>query len=85
MEDQIMYLSPKETYDVAIIGECASSGRVIYSKMKILDILAESMDHDSEEDRYESAIEFFEYNVLGSYVGTGTPIYLVEHEEVEHD
>lgn len=85
MEDQIMYLSPRDTYDQAIIGECVSSGRVIYSKDKIIDILAESMGLDSEEDRYESAVEFFEYNVLGSYVGTGTPIYLTEHEEVEHD
>jgi len=85
MEDQIMYLSPRDTYDVAIMGECIFSGRIIYSKNKIIEILSESMDLDSETDRHESAIEFFEYNVLGSYVGTGTPIYLTEHEEVEHE
>ena len=85
MEDQIMYLSPRETYDVAIIGMCISSSRVIYSKDKIIDIIAKSMDLDSETDRYESAVEFFDYNVVGSYVGTGTPIYLMEHVEVEDD
>lgn len=85
MEDQIMYLAPRDTYDQAILGQCMYSGRIIYSKNKILDLIAEAMDQDSEEERYDGALEFFEFNVLGSYVGTGTPIYLTEHEEEEEE
>jgi hypothetical protein len=41
----------------------------VYDYAKCIDILAESMD-------YEEALEYFEYNVIGAYVGEQTPIFL---------
>lgn len=56
-------------FDEAIIGIEDTSMRLIYSIEKCIDILiAEGL---SEED----AIEHFEFNVRGSYVGEQTPIW----------
>lgn len=55
-------------FDQAIIGIEESSMRLIYSVNKCIEILTEDM---SEED----ALEYFSYNVLGSYVGEKTPIW----------
>jgi hypothetical protein len=55
-------------FDKAIIGIEESSMRLIYSVNKCIEILTEDM---SEED----ALEYFSYNVLGSYVGEKTPIW----------
>lgn len=79
-EGQVIYLSPRETYDSAIVGMCSSTYRIIYSKNEIIEILARSMDIESEEEKYESAEEFFEYNILGSHLGSYTPIYLSEYD-----
>jgi|TARA_R100000278_G_scaffold122065_1_gene107366 hypothetical protein len=55
-------------FDAAIIGVEENSMRLIYSVSKCLDILQEDM---SEID----ALEYFTYNVSGSYVGEKTPIW----------
>lgn len=59
-------------FDDAIIGRCESSGKVIYSISKCIDILIK--DGMSEED----AIEYFYYNVSGAYVGELTPIWCLD-------
>lgn len=58
-------------FDDAIIGLgcCFDSYKVIYDKKKIIEILEENMS-------YEEALEFFEFNILGSYVGKETPVFL---------
>ena len=56
-------------FDEAIIGIEDTSMRLIYSIEKCIDtLIAEGL---SEED----AIEHFEFNVRGSYVGKQTPIW----------
>ncbi len=55
-------------FDKAIIGVDHASERLIYSVRSCIEILREEM---SEED----ALEYFEYNVQGSYVGEKTPIW----------
>lgn len=56
-------------FDSAVIGVDLGSMRLIYSVSRCLDILqGEDMDMDD-------AIEYFEYNVRGSYVGEKTPIW----------
>jgi len=55
-------------FDDAIIGFDEQSWRVIYSVRKCIDILMEEM---TEPD----AIEYFSFNVSGSYVGEKTPIW----------
>jgi len=55
-------------FDEAVIGVEENEMRIIYSVSKCLEILGQDMD---ETD----AIEYFTYNVSGSYVGEKTPIW----------
>lgn len=55
-------------FDEAIIGVDYHNARLIYSVSKCIDILAKDM---SEEE----AVEYFNYNVAGAYVGEKTPIW----------
>lgn len=58
-------------FDEAIIGVETqfSTSSVVYDQEKCIEILSRDMPLDH-------AIEFFYYNVLGSYVGKDTPIFL---------
>ena len=58
-------------FDEAIIGLDESSMRLIYSISKCITILCRDM---IEED----AIEYFSFNVQGSYVGEKTPIWCLD-------
>jgi len=68
-------------FDEAIIGMCsdiATSGeRLIYDANKCIDILIR--DHEMSE---MEAIEYFEFNVSGAYVGENTPIWLYPYEDL---
>ena len=57
-------------FDDAVIGIEYTSMRLIYSVTKCLEILMEV-----ENMSLEDAIEHFEFNVSGSYVGEKTPIW----------
>lgn len=69
-EDQTMLAT---SFEEAIIGLDTSGEvfRVVYDIDAIISILMER-DEMTEED----ALEHFSYNILGSYVGKGTPIYV---------
>lgn len=78
MLDSITELFPDETFlkadgfDDAIIGVDESSMRLIYSVKKCIEILCKDMS-------YEDALEHFEFNVSGSYVGDKTPIWCLDN------
>ena len=55
-------------FDEAIIGVDEKEMRLIYSVSKCIEILCRDM---SEED----ALEHFDYNVSGRYMGDKTPIW----------
>ena len=58
-------------FDDAVIGVCEdfnSPPRLVYSVSKCLDILMEEMDE-------MEAMEYFDYNVSGAYVGESTPVW----------
>ena len=80
MIDSIIESHPGEEFlkadgfDKAIIGVEARSMRLVYSIKKCLQILEEDMTE-------EQAIEHFEYNVQGSYVGDKTPIWVDDNYE----
>jgi len=57
-------------FDEAVIGIDEMSGRLIYSTTKCLEILVKDSEMTMEE-----AIEYFDYNVLGAYMGEQTPIF----------
>lgn len=60
-------------FDEAIIGigRQFNKNLVIYDEDKCIEIL---MERDGMTD--EEAIEFFEFNVVGAYVGEYTPIFV---------
>ena len=62
-------------FDDAIIGVGRSFDKykVIYDKSKVIKKLMEDMT-------CEEAEEYFEYNIIGAYVGDGTPMFLEELE-----
>jgi hypothetical protein len=57
--------------DSAIIGVEEKSMRLVYSTQKILKILQTEHDMDEVE-----AIEYFDFNISGAYMGELTPIYM---------
>jgi hypothetical protein len=67
-EDEIL---KADGFDEAIIGIDEFSMRLIYSVSKCIEILCRDM---SEED----AVEYFDFNVKGSYVGEKTPIWCLD-------
>ena len=68
----VMLLEP-ETFDAAIVGvteRCGQDPTVCYSIEKILDVLmADGMD-------YEEAVEYYNFNMVGAWVGERTPTFL---------
>jgi len=64
-------------FDDALIGYIERAGMpsiACYDKYKCVDILAEDMG-------FEDALEYFYFNVLGSYVGENTPCFLTRTED----
>tara|TARA_R110000796_G_scaffold239808_1_gene360610 strand:+ start:144 stop:386 length:243 start_codon:yes stop_codon:yes gene_type:complete len=74
--NKISEINPKakivDGFDDAIIGICSRFGSedvIAYDYNKCIEILM--MDMSLEE-----SLEYMEYNVVGSYVGEGTPVYI---------
>ena len=68
-------------FDDAIIGVSERFGRspiVAYDKDKCIQVL---MDRDGMD--YEDAIEFFNFNVIGAWVGKGTPEFITVKDSDE--
>lgn len=60
-------------FEDAILGIIERVGQpaiVIYDREKCIEILERDMDHDD-------AVEYFDFNVSGAWVGNGTPGFLV--------
>jgi len=68
-DGDIILLEP-ERYDEAILGMCEQTGRVVYDRMLIIEIMMrdDGMDRDEAE-------EFFSFNTLGTQV-EGYPIFV---------
>ena len=96
-EDLLVESNPKalflDGFDAAIIGisERINFPPVVtYNKEKIIEILAEQMmpdendieiHGDEETARYFLAVEHFDFNVAGAYMGEGTPLITTTSSE----
>jgi hypothetical protein len=61
-------------FEEAVVGMCERFGVVpvvAYDRDKCVGVL---MERDGMG--YEEAVEYFDFNVAGSYVGEGTPVFL---------
>jgi hypothetical protein len=73
LEDEECLLA--DGFNDAVIGIVYGlEPKAVYSVRKIVDILMEDMS-------YEDAVEHFEYNIAGSYVGEKTPLYIYDIQE----
>lgn len=76
--EEIAEINPEallcDGFDDAIIGlaERINLGPVVaYDVDKMLDIMVER-----DGMTYEEAIEYFDYNILGAWMGENTPVYI---------
>jgi len=63
-----------DNFDEALIGisrRCGQPSLAVYSVTKCLDVLQKEMS-------YQDAVEYFEFNVLNTWLGDGTPIFLLD-------
>ena len=79
-DDELTYLgcTPDE-YEDAIIGIAHRFGSdmiVAYDYVKVLDLLAERFKEAGSEDPHMDAVEWFDFNIINSWVGDKTPIFI---------
>jgi len=74
MKDRIEKFCAENEIDVLFgLGRSFDKYKVIYDKSKVIKKLMEWMT-------CEEAEEYFEYNIIGAYVGDGTPMFLEDLE-----
>ena len=65
-------------FDDCIIGiaeRCSKQPLVIYDSEKMIEkMMKDGMSH-------EEAVEYFDFNILGAWMGEGTPLFLTRLEE----
>ena len=66
-------------FDDAIIGVATQFDRqfIVYDYDKVIMILRRDTEMSEEE-----AVEYYDFNIVGSYVGESTPAFLKKYEEV---
>ena len=75
LEENALLLEPRDVYDKAIVGiveQCGSRPVACYSVNLLIPCIQEVLGNCD----YTTAIEWFEYNILGCYLGEYTPMYL---------
>jgi len=73
LHPDLLLLEPRETYDKCIVGLARSAGEsysVCYDENKVIKCLTDG--GMTEEEAYE----FFDYNIIGAYMGERTPTFL---------
>ena len=74
--EQILELYPDDTFmiadgfDDAIIGVDYNNLKIVYDIDEVINILMR------EGMTVDEAIEYYEYNIAGSYVGENTPLFI---------
>ena len=71
-DEELLFLDPAKDFDCSIAGvaeRIEMEPVVAYDKELILKQLCKDMT-------YKEAVEYFEFNILGSYMGEKTPIFL---------
>ena len=79
MDANLMVLGTQQTkkdYAEAFLGVTNDDlPRAVYSEEKVLEVLVKR-----DGMTYEEAIEFFDFNIRGAYMGEQTPMYILSFE-----
>jgi len=82
LDPDLLLLEPREIYNKCIVGlveRAGSAPRVCYDVNKVIKCLTDGGMTEGE------AYEFFDYNMIGAYMGEHTPIFLWPFEVEEYD
>lgn len=71
IDDGTIYYPEFDDYLVGIVERCGLPPALCYDRDGVIAHLVREMDGDED-----AAIEFFEFNILGAYVGPTTPFFL---------
>jgi hypothetical protein len=75
-EDEILLA---DGFDEALIGHAAGmEPRAVYDYDRCIDVLVE------DGMTYEEAVEYFEFNTVGAYVGEQTPVFVRQMNDEWH-
>jgi hypothetical protein len=76
--DGLLVLEPRADFDPYIIGVVRrfNDTFVLYDQQGIIEMLAAQMD-PQYGDELTQAVEYFEFNTIGAWVGEDTPGFLV--------
>lgn len=76
--DGLAVLEPRADFDPYIIGVVRrfNDTFVLYDQQGIIEMLASQMDPSEDEDALTQAVEWFEYNTIGAWIGEDTPGFL---------
>ena len=76
--DDLLFMDPPETFDACILGvvqRCGSEPVVVYDTQAVVaKFIEQGMSH-------EEALEWFDFNVIGSWVGERTPFFLFKADD----
>ena len=81
--DEGMQVLKEVEFDSAIVGVVRQFGRppiACYDYNKIIEIIRSSGDIS-----YEEAVEHFEFNIIGAYVGDDTPCFIEKVEDLDYE
>lgn len=90
MDEPLLLLEPRSRFDQCIVGVGSRFGGsdgiqtfVVYDRECVIQTKAEDIlsdpdwdDEDGERDAHLEALEDFEFNTIGGYVGEHTPAYI---------
>ena len=83
MNDELIYLEPRADFDSMILRVESNPKRNVYDADALINHWsAEFAEYaDDEEHAQTMAVEWFEFNVLGAYLGPHTPVYEFSEDE----
>lgn len=68
--EEVLFIDGFDTAIIGFVERCGSSTVVLYDRDKCIEVL---MERDGMD--YDDAIQFFEFNIIGSFVGDFTPAF----------
>ena len=73
--EQALFADGFEDAIIGVAERCGMAAVIVYDSEKCIDILMKRDGMSRDE-----AIEFFNFNTLGAYMGVNTPLFLTRYE-----
>lgn len=72
-----IYLEPRSKYDNCLLY--IADGKAHYSASSIIKVLYDEfvLEHQDSARAHTEAVDWFDHNIFGSYLGEYTPVYVV--------